>query len=234
VVVAAEEPLWGDAWVTAASSPKPEGSDWMVGHGSCVGKPLKTRPPGYSLPPLPFFLDSLANIDWAVWGYSQRQMTIESEQPAYERRRLKQRLAAHARDNIPVRRDDGAAEGYLSTKATIIGTMRIGLMSATMPILEMLRDGWQSIFDYGDRQEVLWKSTISNILTLDGTLQNEQLSAEMQKNHLPAALLYRVQSHLLFKRPNQVPNTMPVTMQITIPNTMPYVFGSDITKNNRK
>jgi hypothetical protein len=66
-VVAAEVPLRGDASMTAAGSPRPAGSDWTAGLGSRVGEPLMTRPPGYSLPPLPsFVLIPLANIDGAV------------------------------------------------------------------------------------------------------------------------------------------------------------------------
>jgi len=64
--VAAEEPLQGSTGMTAISSPRPGGSDRTAGLGSCVGEPLMTRPPGYSLPPLPSFLESLANIDGAV------------------------------------------------------------------------------------------------------------------------------------------------------------------------
>jgi len=45
-VVAAEEPLRGDAWMTAAGLPRPEGSDWTAGHCACVGEPVITRPPG--------------------------------------------------------------------------------------------------------------------------------------------------------------------------------------------
>jgi len=52
--------------MTAVVSPRPAGSDQMVGLGACMGEPLMTRPLGYSLPPLPSFLDSLANIDGAV------------------------------------------------------------------------------------------------------------------------------------------------------------------------
>jgi len=58
--------------MTAAGSPRPEGSDWTAGLGSCVGEPLMTRPPGYSLPLLPSFHDSLANIDGAVRRYSRQ------------------------------------------------------------------------------------------------------------------------------------------------------------------
>jgi len=58
--------------MTAAGSLRPEGSDWMVGLGSCVGEPLITRPPRYSLPPLPSFQDSFANIDGAVRRYSRQ------------------------------------------------------------------------------------------------------------------------------------------------------------------
>jgi len=57
-VVAAEEPLQGDAWMTAAGTPRPEGSDWTAGLGSCLGEPLMTRHPGYSLPPLQSFHDT--------------------------------------------------------------------------------------------------------------------------------------------------------------------------------
>jgi len=72
-VVAAEEPHNWDAWLTAGGSPQPNGSDWTAGLGSCVGELLMTRPPGYSLPPLPsFVLGSLANMDEAVWRYSQQ------------------------------------------------------------------------------------------------------------------------------------------------------------------
>jgi len=55
-VVAAKEPLEGDASMTAARSQRAEGSDWTAGLGSCVGEPLMTRPPGYSLPPIPSFV----------------------------------------------------------------------------------------------------------------------------------------------------------------------------------
>jgi len=54
----------------------------------------------------------------------------------------------------------------------------------------MLRDGLQSIFDYGDIHEVMCKSTLSRILAVDDNLQDWQLSAEMQINDLPPALLY--------------------------------------------
>jgi hypothetical protein len=49
-VVAAAELLRGDAWMTATSSPRPEGSDWTAVLGSFVGEPLTTRPPGLFLP----------------------------------------------------------------------------------------------------------------------------------------------------------------------------------------
>jgi len=58
--------------MTAASSPRPEGSDWTAGLGSCVGEPLMTRPPGYSHPPLPSFHDSWGNIDRAVRQYPRQ------------------------------------------------------------------------------------------------------------------------------------------------------------------
>jgi len=71
-VDAAEEPLRGDVSTTAAGSPRPEASDWTAWLGSCVGEPLMARPPGYSLPPLPSFHDSLANTDRAVWRCSRQ------------------------------------------------------------------------------------------------------------------------------------------------------------------
>jgi len=72
-VVAAEEPLQGDTRMTAAGSPKPEGSDCTAGLGCCMGEPLMTRPPGYSLPSFPsFILIPLANIDGAVRRYSRQ------------------------------------------------------------------------------------------------------------------------------------------------------------------
>jgi len=46
VVIAAEELLRGDAWITAAGSPRPKGSDWTAGLGYFVGELLMTRPPG--------------------------------------------------------------------------------------------------------------------------------------------------------------------------------------------
>ena len=58
--------------MTAIALPRPEGSDRTAGHGSCVGEPLMTRPPGYSLPPLPSFHDSLANLDGAVRRYPRQ------------------------------------------------------------------------------------------------------------------------------------------------------------------
>jgi len=48
-IVAAEDLLWGDAWMTATGWPRPEGSDWTVGLGSFVSKLLLTRPPGLLL-----------------------------------------------------------------------------------------------------------------------------------------------------------------------------------------
>ena len=110
-------------------------------------------------------------------------------------------LDAWAWDNVPDTRDDVPAEA-------IIETMRIGLTSSwyAHPCdALMLRDGLQSIFDYGDIHEVMCKSTLSRILAVDDNLQDWQLSAEMQINDLPPALLYWVQSRLLFRRPNQVP-----------------------------
>jgi len=71
-VVAAEEPVRGETGMTAIGSLRPEGSDRTAGLGSCVGEPLMTRPPGYSLPPLPSFHDYLANIDGAVRRYSRQ------------------------------------------------------------------------------------------------------------------------------------------------------------------
>jgi len=71
-VVVAGDPLRGDAWMTATGSPWSKGSNWMAGIGSSVGEPLKTRCPGYSLPPLPSFHNSLANIDGAVRRYSRQ------------------------------------------------------------------------------------------------------------------------------------------------------------------
>jgi len=50
----------------ATGWPRPEGSERMAGLGFFVGEPLITRPPGYSLPPLPSFHDSLVNIEEAV------------------------------------------------------------------------------------------------------------------------------------------------------------------------
>ena len=80
-VVAAEEPLQGDTWMTTAGSLRPEGSDSTLGFGSCVGEPLLTTPPGYSLPPLPSFLDSLANKDGAIseiFPTDQWQLRLDS------------------------------------------------------------------------------------------------------------------------------------------------------------
>jgi len=58
----------------------------------------------------------------------------------------------------------------LSRKGAIIETMRIGLTSAEMHIAEMYQcsetDDNQS-FEYGDIHEVMWNSTLSNILTFD-------------------------------------------------------------------
>jgi len=70
--VEAKGPLQGDPWMTAAGSPRYEGSGCTAGLGSWVGKPLMTRPPGYSLPPLPSFPDCSANIDGGVRRYSQQ------------------------------------------------------------------------------------------------------------------------------------------------------------------
>jgi hypothetical protein len=57
--------------MTAAGSPRPDGSDSTAGLGSCVGELLMTRPPGYSLPPPPsFVLSPVANINGAVRRYS--------------------------------------------------------------------------------------------------------------------------------------------------------------------
>jgi len=154
VVVVAAEPLQRDAWMTATGMPTPKGGDLTAGLGSCVAKPLTTRPPGYSLPLRLSFLNSLANIDGAVRRYSRKQMTIESEEAAYEHRTLKQKFVATARDNVLVTRDDSPAEGYLLSKQSIIDNMWIGLTRANMPISEMLGDGWQSIFVYGNIHEV--------------------------------------------------------------------------------
>jgi len=59
-LVVADEPLHGDIGMTGAGSPRYEASDWMAGLGFCVGEQLMTRPPGYSLQPLPSFHDSFA------------------------------------------------------------------------------------------------------------------------------------------------------------------------------
>jgi len=73
VVVGAEEPLQGDMWMTAAGSPRSEVSDWMAGIHCFAGEPLITRPPGYSLLPLPsFVLIPVANRDGAVQRYSRQ------------------------------------------------------------------------------------------------------------------------------------------------------------------
>jgi len=69
----------------------------------------------------------------------------------------------------------------------------------------MFRDGLQSIIDYGNIHEVMWKSTLSTILAFDDNLQDKELSAEMQINDPPAALPYPVKPWLLFRRSNQVP-----------------------------
>ena len=57
-VVASEEPLQWDTGMSPAGSPRPDGSDWTAGLSSCVGEPLISRPPGYSLPPLQSFHDT--------------------------------------------------------------------------------------------------------------------------------------------------------------------------------
>jgi len=58
----------------------------------------------------------------------------------------------------------------LSRKRAIVETMRIGLMSADMPIPEMHQcsetDDNQS-FEYGHIHTVLWNSTLSNMRTFD-------------------------------------------------------------------
>jgi hypothetical protein len=50
-------------------------------------------------------------------------------------------LEARVRDNVADKRDDDPAEGYLSRNRATVETMGIGLMSADIPILEMLGDG---------------------------------------------------------------------------------------------
>jgi len=66
-----------------------------------------------------------------------RPMTIESKESIYKLRRLKTHLKAGAWRNIQDTRDDGPAEGCLTRKTPIIETMRIGLSSTDMPILEI-------------------------------------------------------------------------------------------------
>jgi len=83
--------------MTAAGSPRPEGSAWTAGLGSFVGEQSMTRPPGYPLPPLPsVVLIPLANIDEAVQRYSRQTMTIESEERTLEPRKLMMQLDARA------------------------------------------------------------------------------------------------------------------------------------------
>jgi len=52
VVVAVDETLREETCMTATGMPRPEGNNLTAGLGSCVGELAKTRPPGYSLPPL--------------------------------------------------------------------------------------------------------------------------------------------------------------------------------------
>ena len=59
-------------------------------------------------------------------------------------------------------------------------------------------------FDYGDIHEVMWISTLSNMLTFDDNLRDLQLNARMQI-YLPAALPYQVLSRLPFTRVNHLP-----------------------------
>jgi len=49
--------------MTATSSPRHEGSDWMAGLGPFVGELLMTRPPGFYPSSPPSAVDSLANGD---------------------------------------------------------------------------------------------------------------------------------------------------------------------------
>jgi len=155
--VATEELLRGETWMTAISSPRPEGSDRTAGLGSCVGEPLMTRPPGYSLPPLPSFHDSLVNIDGAVRRYFR--MTIETEQRTLERRWLMKQLEARARRPCRTYRWDYENWTYEHRYADPRDAL-------------MLRDGWQSILDHGDIHEVMWNFTLSNLLTIDGNLRD--------------------------------------------------------------
>jgi len=69
-------------------------------------------------------------------------------------------------------RGDGPAQGNVIVNRAIVETIWIGLTSADMPIPELLGDGWQSVFDSGDINKVMWNSTLSEMLTFDDNLRD--------------------------------------------------------------
>jgi len=67
----------------------------------------------------------------------------------------------------------------------------------------MLGNSYQSIFDYCNLQDGMWKCTLSDIHILDANVWDYQINT-LVKMYLLAALLYRVSSWQLFKRSNHV------------------------------
>jgi len=223
-ILAVADHLRGDIEMTATSLLRHEGRDRMPGLGWFGVQPLMTRPPGYSLPPLPSpVLIPFPNIDGLVQGNPRKQMTIECEEHTDVHWSLiNYKWKSQGLDNVPDTRVDSPAVAYLLRKWTRVETMRIAFSSSEGHIPEILRDGWKSIFDYSNMHEVMCNSTLFNILTLTTINKNPNW-------RLKHIYIYQLPCHTKtnpdYYSRDTIPChmgeiTMPIAMQITLPNTM--------------
>jgi len=100
----------------------------------------------------------MLTIEWQLKAHLEAPNTYELQ------------LEAWARDNVTGARDDDPVWGEYLENWAIIETMRIQFASTNMHIPEMHQCSEMDdnpSFDYGDIQEVMWNSTLSNILTFD-------------------------------------------------------------------